>query len=126
MNIDGKINRRFIHKTDFLFFASIMLVAALIYALQTDSIPGKAQILYNGEIIKTMNLLTDNEFEFTQNPDIRFKISDGGAAFIASDCHDLICVKTGFIRKTGQMAVCAPNRIILRIEGQGMYDAITY
>lgn len=42
-----------------------------------------------------------------------------------SDCRNKICVQTGWIEKSGQMSVCAPNRVIVQIKGQEGIDAVT-
>lgn len=37
--------------------------------------------------------------------------------FSTSDCPDKICVQTGPISKTGQVAACVPARVLIRITG---------
>jgi hypothetical protein len=34
-----------------------------------------------------------------------------------ADCPDKICVKDGFISKSGQMIVCLPHKLIIEIKG---------
>ena len=34
---------------------------------------------------------------------------------IQSNCPDKICIKTGFISKPGQVIICSPNQVIVRI-----------
>lgn len=40
-----------------------------------------------------------------------------------SDCPARICVRTGIISRAGQMVVCVPNRVAVRLDGGGL-DAI--
>lgn len=48
--------------------------------------------------------------------------SDGRARIKESDCPDKVCVRTGWIAHPGQVIVCLPNRIVVRVEG-GSEDA---
>lgn len=42
-----------------------------------------------------------------------------GQAFVSeSSCPDKTCVKSGKIKQNGQMVICAPNRVMLRIVQQ--------
>jgi len=47
----------------------------------------------------------------------------GGVHFEHAPCALKICEKTGEIRRSGEMIVCAPSRIIARIEGGGQSPA---
>lgn len=65
--------------------------------------------------------------------------ADASGAWVeTSDCADQICVHTGKLQKIGQVAVCIPNRAVLRIiatnssqqdsqqdSQQGMIDAVS-
>jgi hypothetical protein len=42
-----------------------------------------------------------------------------------SDCLNKICVRTGWISISGQMSVCAPNRVIVQITQADGVDGIT-
>jgi len=44
-----------------------------------------------------------------------------------SDCPHQICVKTGKIDRAGDIIVCIPNKVVVRVKkrGQNTYDAIT-
>ena len=53
------------------------------------------------------------------------EVRDGKVGIISADCSDKTCVKTGFISRPGQICVCVPSRLIIKIEGEGGYDAKT-
>jgi len=55
----------------------------------------------------------------------RVEISGQGARFLASPCPEQRCVRQGWISREGEMAACLPNRISLRIAGQGGMDALS-
>ena len=43
-------------------------------------------------------------------------IEDGKAYISEANCPDKQCVKQGKIERTGEMLVCLPNRIVVKIE----------
>lgn len=55
------------------------------------------------------------------------KIDHRAARVIHSDCPEQICVKTGKIHLAGEMIVCVPNKVIVRINGDrnNQFDVIT-
>lgn len=53
-------------------------------------------------------------------------INDEKVSFVSSPCKNKVCIHQGKIGKSGQMAVCLPNKVAARIVGEdGDYDAIT-
>ena len=44
-------------------------------------------------------------------------IGDGQAYIESADCNDQLCVQKGILQKDGDLAVCLPHQLILRIEG---------
>ena len=47
----------------------------------------------------------------------RIEIANGEASIIASPCARKVCLGFGSIRFDGEMAVCLPNRVAIRIRG---------
>ncbi len=45
-----------------------------------------------------------------------FEVSGGKVRMISSDCPDKVCVKTGRVSREGEVIVCLPNRVILKVE----------
>ncbi|MFH1567421.1 MAG: NusG domain II-containing protein [Gemmatimonadota bacterium] len=45
-------------------------------------------------------------------------IAAGAVRIAASDCPNQLCVHRGWIRRPGEVSVCVPNRVVLRIVGQ--------
>lgn len=43
----------------------------------------------------------------------------GKIRFLTATCLDQICVHTGWISRDGQIAACAPGRMILKVSGSG-------
>lgn len=112
MNFLKKIN-----KYDVLLLIALSLSALIIYIFYNkapkDGI--KAQILINGETAYTVSLEENKTFSLPELSSVEFEISDGKIRFIKSDCPDKICINTGYIDKAGQIAVCLPNAVSLKI-----------
>lgn len=45
-----------------------------------------------------------------------FEISGGRVRMVSSDCPDKVCEKMGWIERPGQVIVCLPNRVILKVD----------
>ncbi|PIE53101.1 hypothetical protein CSA37_03100 [Candidatus Fermentibacteria bacterium] len=57
------------------------------------------------------------------------EIKDGTAAITASDCPNRLCVQAGWLKETGQLSACMPNRVFIQILGNGTEsktDVISY
>ena len=53
------------------------------------------------------------------------QIEEDCVYFAESDCPDQVCVRSGKLTRAGQIAVCLPNRVIVRLVGaQSDIDAI--
>jgi len=55
------------------------------------------------------------------------EIHDGHVHVSDSPCSNKLCVNTGRIKMTGQLIACLPNKVVVRIVGDGdaPYDALT-
>lgn len=51
-------------------------------------------------------------------------IKDGEAYIEEASCPDKQCVKQGRIRKTGEMLVCLPNRVVVKIVDENEEEPI--
>ena len=66
------------------------------------------------------NLYENRTFYIT--PNVVFEVRDGQIAFVKSDCPDQVCVRVGFIGRSGQMAACLPNGFVLFLSGTAGYN----
>jgi hypothetical protein len=57
----------------------------------------------------------------------RVEVREGRVRVIASPCPLKICVKAGWIERAGEMVVCLPNEIVVRLPGSlpGGIDAVS-
>ena len=79
-----------------------------------------AQITSRGKIVKTVDLLIDQEFTVDGKNTITVK--DGKIAVTWADCPDHYCMKRGFC-DGGTDIVCLPNRLVISFLGEQAIDA---
>ena len=50
---------------------------------------------------------------------------NGRICISSSTCPNQYCVHTGWLTEPGQTAVCLPNRVVVKIEGDSGFDAVS-
>ena len=82
----------------------------------------------NGEEYKQITFENSNEkmiypiiSEFGKNV---IEIQNGKVRVIEADCPDKLDVKQGYIKNTGEIIVCVPNRFVIEIKGSKNLDNI--
>ena len=109
-------------KHDFIVIASILLLAAAIFAaLHFGMSKGSyVQIQVDNQVIDTLPLDEDTEKEIkTEYGTNILLIRDGQACVTEADCPDKICVHTGLVTLPDEPIVCLPHRVTARIVEQG-------
>lgn len=125
-----------IRKGDVVIVAAVLvLVVASILAVKparynNGKMPMAAIIRQDGKIIRTIDLGREKQKgEFTVKSEFDNVISyeDGKIRFKESNCPDRLCVRTGWIEMNGQIAVCVPNRVSIKIEKrEDGLDGVSY
>jgi hypothetical protein len=64
-------------------------------------------------------------------PGVKIAVSAGAAGVVQSDCPDKTCIRAGLLSIPGQMAVCLPNRVTVRVtarspSGSSTLDEVVY
>lgn len=108
---------------DFLIIGIILVVMAAIVFVGSFEKPGDdsiAQISVDGDLVLEINLddLTQEKQYFLLDGEVELLAKEGMIRFIHSDCPDLVCVNTGWISRSGQVAACLPNKVIIKIVGK--------
>ena len=90
--------------------------------------------LINRERGKTVKIVFDSEVQtYSLDADREIPLKDGaivvrienGEAWVStSDCESGLCKRSGKISESGQSIVCLPNRLTVKIEGDG-FDVST-
>ena len=108
-------------------FAAVICAACLAVFFLTAKNEEKnvAVITLEGKIIQELPL--DSDASFTVKGEYTNIITvENGSVFVSyTSCKNHICEKTGSISLTGQSIVCAPNKVVITIKGEGDIDAVT-
>jgi len=139
---DNKINtekdKYIIKKGDIYIIAAVLfltLVSIIVPGIFSagNNIRPKAVIIQDNKVIKEINLEKIDKaerFEIRGYYNITVLMEQGRIRFEEADCPDKLCVKTGWLSKPGDTAICLPARVIIKIEGEKEdnedVDGVTY
>jgi hypothetical protein len=72
-----------------------------------------------GRAVQTMSLLQPSRTSIRgARGELIVEVREGRAAVISADCPNHVCVRTGWRSRAGDVVVCVPNRVIVRILGK--------
>ena len=121
---------------DKVIIVSVVFLALLVYILFGAFVfVGRAEtveIFVDGNEYAVYNLAEISGTKIIEiesaNGKNTLEITKRGAKMTEASCPDKIDVKSGEITKSGQMIVCSPNRVIVKIAGKKdkMVDKVTY
>ena len=112
---------KFAKKMDIIIIVAIILFSITFWVLYNNIFSTKgafAEIYCKSELVRTVDLAEGKEYSFSipEEPYVVFTVyADGSIAFTKSDCSDKVCINTGRLYKTGQIAACLPNQIYIKI-----------
>lgn len=118
---------------DKVIFGGLLAVALILFFLSNlffyGHTGGVAQVFVDGNLYgeyslqekdgKTLEIKT----EFGYN---KIVIQNGGVRVTESSCPDGLEISSGAIESSGEMLVCLPNRLVIRIAGQEETDGLSY
>lgn len=87
--------------------------------IKADDIGITAIIKRNDKVIRKINLTSLNKREVINISGLHkatIAAEKNRICFLESDCPDKVCVKTGWLSHPGDIAVCLPNKIIIKLE----------
>lgn len=109
---------------DWLLYAVIGIMAVtLFFALPGigDDDAVRAVFTQGGAVILTLSaeqLQAGGSFELDAGGyHYQIVYEAGRIRFAEADCPDKVCVRTGWISRSGQIAACVPGHLIIKIEG---------
>jgi hypothetical protein len=119
-----------------LTFADKVLIGCLIvvslasYPLARRMTKGgdTVQIEVNGAVYMVVSLHTNQTLSVSGPLGNTIVVVQDGEVFVTeSPCRAKICIRTGHISHNGQLVVCVPNKVVVRVTGDEKpeYDAIT-
>ena len=112
---------KIIKKSDLLLIPASLIVCVLVYFIMSragSAEPKKAEIYHENKLVFTVDLDagTSETMVMPDNPNVVIeKSEDGSIRFSSSDCPDKVCVKTGKINLPGSVAVCLPNKTMIKV-----------
>lgn len=104
-------------KGDKIIAAAVILLSAALFLasffLNRNTAGLYAEISVGGVVVSTLPL--DKNTDFDTGEGVLIRVADGKVYVAESDCPDKLCVRQGKIEKPGQMIVCLPNRVVVKI-----------
>ena len=122
MKKDG-LNGKIFKIGDLIVLAVFIIAAALAIYFMTKPTGSEVYIYKDGKLLEAVSLSVEKAVKIDEH--ITVKISGGAAFVLKSDCKGQDCVKAGKISKVGEMIVCLPNKVVMKIVGDGEVDYIT-
>lgn len=119
-----------LRRGDWLIFAVVLALAAAaavpFWTAQTGALT--CEIRQEDRVVRRVRLAEGYQDTITivgERVTNVIEIDGRQVRFASSDCPDQVCVRTGTLTRAGQMAVCLPNRVVVRLTGAGQeLDAI--
>ncbi len=111
---------KFAKKKDIAIVAIIAIIFVILYfILKPDDAATLAAVEYNGEQIMELRLEGDGqEVAMPHNENVVLAYGAGGIKFIASDCPDKVCIHSGLLSHSGEIAACLPNGTVVTVGGE--------
>ena len=121
-----KLEKRKKHIADIILIASLILISAIaITVLLTTRQSGTRVVVeLDGKEIAEYSLSKDGEYTLNGGTNTLI-IKDNKAYVTNSHCPDKTCEKTGKISYVGESITCLPNKLSVRIDGEGGVDLVS-
>ena len=115
-------------RTDLWLMLLLLLAALASLWFSLGRSAGQYLVIYEGDNLAfTAPLAQDRQIEL-HGPlgETLVAVSSGKVRVISSPCPRKICIGMGEIEHSGDLLACVPNRVVIRIEGEGgEYDLLS-
>lgn len=123
------MNIKLFKKADLIVIALIIVAAGIFMFIGSrDTSKPIAEISVDGKTVQTVDLSTvTDKIEITPNDEYHILIvaENGKIRFENSDCEDKLCIASGELKKSGDVAVCLPAKTVITVTGSDI-DAVVY
>ena len=105
---------------DFVIIGVVLALAAAIAAVLALGVSGDqlyAEVWQDNTLVERVQLTEETDRTIDLDGHNVIVLSGRTARMQSADCRDQVCVRTGTLTHAGQVAVCLPNRVVLRITG---------
>lgn len=109
-------------KADVILIVLLLVLCAVIFGViqifvKKDGVTAVVKV--DGNVVEELDLKRENVIEVSgyDGGVNKIEVSEGKVRMIYADCPDELCVKTGWISKTGETIVCLPHRVVVEITG---------
>lgn len=113
---------------DFVIIGAVLVLAAALTAVLAAGTQGGrlyAEVWQDNVLVERVALTDTTDRTIDLDGHNVIVLSGKSARMESADCRDQVCVRTGTLTRAGQVAVCLPNRVVLKIVGEtGEIDAI--
>lgn len=113
---------------DFVIVGAVLVLAAALTVMLAAGTQGDrlyAEVWQDNQLVERVALTDGTDRTIDLDGHNVIVLSGKSARMASADCRDQVCVRTGTLTRAGQVAVCLPNRVVLKIVGEsGEIDAI--
>ena len=106
---------------DFIIIGAVLVLAAAVAGVLALGASGDrlyAEVWQDNTLVERVELTDRTDRTSDLDGHNVIVLSGRTAAMQSADCRDQVCVRTGTLTRAGQVAVCLPNRVVLRITGE--------
>lgn len=126
---DLKKRRALLSKADLFLIGVVLIVLVIVLFFTYSRDTGKmyAVITVDGRVINKIDLKCVTEpytIEISGDYPCEILIEKDAVSIVSASCPDKLCKNAGRLTKVGMQAVCLPNRLSVRIEGQGTQNSL--
>lgn len=104
------------------------VVIALFLPRTAGGRPSRAEVEASGRMVASLDLARAGVSEFVGPLGVtRIEVSGGRVRVLSSPCPRQACRHSGWIGAAGEMLVCLPNQVVVRLDGRrpGALDAVS-
>lgn len=115
-------------KSGDLFIVCLVLLAAIVFFLLGLRGESAAHVAVSVGSAQVEKLPLSKDGAYPIGGHLTVRVTGGRVHIEDADCPDRYCMRMGTIGSPGQMLVCLPNQIVVRIVGTGEteVDAVVY